>query len=160
MFGRRTADPAKQSYPTTSAPATGDPRSYPTRHPDDAWRHADAYEQGREELVARLWTGGSGIPFVAKAFAVGRPDGGAHTYTTWTEGIETLLPAADVVLLVEQPASPEVSPQMTRVRWDVAAEACADGCWKVMEGLHPPRVLTVAWPSQQTLDWLKARSLD
>jgi hypothetical protein len=97
---------------------------------------------------------------VAKAFAMQLPEGTAFVYTTWTEGIQTLLPPADVILLAEQPLSADGEPEMTRVRWDVVAEACADDCWEVQQHLRPPRVLTVGWPSSETLTWLKERALD
>ena len=53
-----------------------------------------AYEEQRQRLQVRLLaTGQAEELFVAKVFAVQRPDGGAHTYTTWTEGVKTLLPS-------------------------------------------------------------------
>lgn len=97
--------------------------------------------------------------FVAKAFAMTRQDGESYTYTTWTEGVRTLLPAADVVLLVEQPASADEAPQMTWIRWDVVAEVCADECWKVMPEFDPPRILTAEWPTPSHLSMLMDRAL-
>ena len=90
---------------------------YPNRHPMAAAQHAETYEEQQQRLQARLLaTGQAEELFVAKVFAVQRPDGGAHTYTTWTEGVKTLLPPADVVLLVEQPALRDAQPVMTWVR--------------------------------------------
>jgi hypothetical protein len=133
---------------------------YPSRHPDDAWQHANYYEEGREALQALVGPEDEGGQFVAKAFPVKQPDGTAFVYTTWTEGITTLLPAADVILLAEQPAAPDGEPTFTRVRWDVVAEECADECWEVQPDLTPPRVRTVAWPTSEALARLKARRLD
>jgi hypothetical protein len=70
-----------------------------------------------------------------------------------------LLPAADVVLLVEQPSKADAEPTMTWVRWDVTAEVCADACWKVMPEFEPPRILTKEWPSPEQLELLKSRKL-
>ena len=88
-----------------------------------------------------------------------RPGGGAHTYTTWTEGVRTLLPPADVLLFVEQPPQPNAEPAKTWVRWDVSAEVFADDCWKVMPEFDPVRLLTVGWPTAAQLATLKARAL-
>jgi hypothetical protein len=118
------------------------------------------YEEQRARLQGELAK--SGRPdelFVAKVFALQRPDGGAHTYTTWTEGILTLLPPADVVLLVEQPPDADSEPAMTWVRWDVTAHVCADTCWQVMADFDPPRILARDWPSPEQLDVLKRQKL-
>lgn len=160
MFKKRRPEGKVQVYPTSSSAAPSDHRAYPSRHPDDAWQHANAYEESREALQARLGPEDEGGPFVAKVFPVQRADGTAFVYTTWTEGITTLLPAADVILLAEQPTAADGQPTLTRVRWDVVAEECADECWKVEPDLTPPRVRTIAWPTSETLAWLKARRLD
>jgi hypothetical protein len=133
---------------------------YPNRDPIAAAVHVQHYEEQRERLQAKLAARGrSDDVFVAKVFAVRRADGGAHTYTTWTEGIKTLLPPADVVLLVEQPVEPEAKPAMTFVRWDVTAQVCADDYWQVMPDFQPPRILTVGWPTPAQLELLKSRNL-
>ncbi len=138
----------------------GDFDQYPDRDPSAAAAHAQHYEQQRERLQAKLEAQGrSDDLFVAKTLAVQRPEGGAHTYTTWAEGIKTLLPAADVVLLVEQPVEANAKPAMTWLRWDVTAQICADQYWTVMPDFDPPRVLTVGWPSPQELEVLKSRKL-
>jgi hypothetical protein len=162
MFGRRR--PAEEGIPreyaTTSAVVSGPFNEYPNRDPMAAAVHAQHYEEQRERLHAKLAAQGrSDDLFVAKVFAVRRPDGGAHTYTTWTEGIKTLLPPADVVLLVEQPVEPDTKPAMTLVRWDVTAQVCADDCWEVMPDFRPPRILTVRWPTPAQLGLLKSRNL-
>jgi hypothetical protein len=162
MFGRRR--PAEEGIPreyaTTSAVVPGPFNQYPNRDPMAAALHAKHYEEQRERLYAKLAAQGrSDDLFVAKIFAVRRPDGGAHTYTTWTEGIKTLLPPADVVLLVEQPDEPDTKPAMTLLRWDVTAQVCADDCWKVMPDFRPPRILTVRWPTPAQLGLLKSRNL-
>jgi hypothetical protein len=160
VFGKRRPKGKLQEYPTSGQTPVSDYRTYPSRHPDDAWRHADAYEQGREALQAEVGPEEEGGPFVAKAFPMQRPDGTAFVYTTWTEGVPTLLPAADVILLAEQPTSSDGKPTFTRVRWDVVAEECADECWEVRPDLKPPMVQTIAWPSKEALAWLKAQRLD
>jgi len=162
VFGRNR--PAKEGFPreyaTTSNVVPGPFNEYPNRDPMAAALHAQRYEEQRERLQAKLAARGQGDElFVAKVFAVRRPDGGAHTYTTWTEGIKTLLPPADAVLLVEQPVEPDTKPAMTLVRWDVTAQVCADDCWQVMPDFRPPRILTVGWPAPAQLELLKSRSL-
>jgi len=159
MFGRqRSDDRIPRSYATTSNVVPGPFAEYPNRDPIAAAEHAQAYEEQRQRLQALLLASGQADElFVAKGFAMQRPDGGAHTYTTWTEGVKTLLPAADVVLLVEQPAQPR--PVMTWVRWDVAAHVCADDCWKIMPDFKPPRLLTIGWPTPGQLESLKCRKL-
>jgi hypothetical protein len=122
--------------------------------------HEQQYNEQRERLNAVLPRNGQvDEVFIAKVFAVRRRDGGVHTYTTWTEGLNTLLPAADVVLLVEQPATREADPTMTWVRWDVVASVCADDCWVMMPEFKPPRVRTCAWPRPDQLAELRSRSL-
>lgn len=132
-----------------------DGHAYPNRHPTNAAKHADAYEQGREALQQDLLALDPGAPFVAKAFAMGRADGGAHTQTTWTQGVPTLLPAVDVICLIEDPPTPGSDPVLSFLRWDVVAEACADDCWELREDLTPPRLFTKAWPTPPTLDRLR-----
>lgn len=162
MFGRRgkSSDRGTQRYATSSDVTPGEPTAYPDREAQEVSLHAQIYEQQcallRDELAQM---GQADDLFVAKLFAVQRPDGGAHTYTTWTEGIRTLLPTADVVLLVEQPPTADAQPTMTWVRWDVTAQVCADSCWKVMPAFEPPRILTKEWPSPEQLDLLKSRKL-
>jgi hypothetical protein len=157
---QRSDDRIPRGYATTSDIVPGPFAEYPNRHPMAASQHAQTYEEQRQRLQARLQVMGQAEElFVAKVFAVQRPDGGAHTYTTWTEGVKTLLPPADVVLLVEQPAWPEAKPAMTWVRWDVTAHACADDCWEIMPDIQPPRLLTVGWPTPEQLESLKSRKL-
>ena len=101
MFKRRRATeaPEPQTYPTSSNLTPGPFAEYPRREPAAAAAHAAHYEEQRQRLQAKLEAQGrSDELFVAKVFAVQRPDGGAHTYTTWTEGIKTLLPPADVLI--------------------------------------------------------------
>jgi hypothetical protein len=149
-----------RSYATTSDVVPGEPTQWPEREPEAAALHAQAYEEQRLRLEAELSQSGRADQlFVAKVFPVQRPDGGAHTYTTWTEGVLTLLPPADVVLLVEQPPTADTEPAMTWVRWDVAAQVCADACWKAMPEFNPPRILGRTWPSPGQLDLLKSRKL-
>ena len=161
MFGRRRSeDRILRSYATTSDVVPGPFAKYPDRDPMAAARHAEAYEEGRQRLQASLLAAGQSEElFVAKIFAVQRTDGGAHTYTTWTEGVKTLLPAADVVLLVEWPDQSDAQPVLTWVRWDVTAQVCADECWKIMPEFQPPRLLTVGWPTPGQLESLKSRKL-
>jgi hypothetical protein len=161
MVGRqRSDDRIPRNYATTSDVVPGPFAEYPNRHPMAAAQHAQAYEEQRQRLQVRLLaTGQAEELFVAKVFAVQRPDGGAHTYTTWTEGVKTLLPPADVVLLVEQPSQPDAKPVMTWVRWDVTAHVCADDCWELMLDFQPPRLLTVGWPTPGQLESLKSRKL-
>ena len=166
MFRRqRSDDRILRTYATTSNVVPGPFAEYPDRDPKAAAEHAQAYEEQRQRLQAMAEA--SGDPeelFVAKVFAVQRQDGGAHTYTTWTQGVKTLLPPADVVLLVEWPDAQRVmtsddQPVMTWVRWDVTAQVCADGCWKIIPGFQPPRLLTVGWPTPEQLESLKSRKL-
>jgi hypothetical protein len=146
---------------STNSNVTPEPfHEWPDCDPKAAATHAQEYEDQRLRLQATLANQGQEDElFVAKVFAMQRPDGGAHTYTTWTEGVRTPLPPADVILLVEQPETADDEPLMTWVRWDVAAQVCADGCWKVMSEFKPPRLLTVAWPAADALEVLKARKL-
>jgi hypothetical protein len=162
VFRRRDkrSDPVARSYATSSDVVPGEPTEYPDRGPESAALHAQAYEEQRVLLQKELAEMGQGDElFVAKVFVVQRPDGTAHTYTTWTEGIRTLLPPADLVLLVEQPPTPDTEPTMTWLRWDVTAHVCADTCWKVMPEFEPPRILTQDWPSPKQLDLLKSKRL-
>jgi hypothetical protein len=145
-------------YATASGRAAGPYSVWPDRHPEAAATHAHHYEAGRQALCDELVaTGDPRAPFPAKVFAFQRPDGVAYTSTTWTEGVTTLLPAADVIVFVEQPRSAD--PIITNVRWDVVAEICADSCWAVQPDLQPIRLLTTAWPSPEQLAELKARKL-
>jgi hypothetical protein len=166
MFRRRRSDDRiLRSYATTSNVVPGPFAEYPNRVPKAAAQHAQTYEDQRQRLQAMQEAKGDAEElFVAKLFAVQRQDGGAHTYTTWTQGVKTLLPPADVVLLVEWPDAQRVmtlddQPVMTRVRWDVTAQVCADNCWKVIPGFQPPRGLTIGWPSPEQLESLKIRKL-
>jgi len=157
---RRTKGEPFRTYAMKSDVAPGPSDEWPNVEPDAAAAHEQYYNQQRDRLNGMLAMQGQADEiFVAKVFAVTRPDGGSHTYTTWTEGVYTLLPAADVILLVEQPVDAESDPVMTWVRWDVAASDCADRCWTVMTDIQPPRVRTREWPSPDQLAGLKTRSL-
>jgi hypothetical protein len=152
----------RRSYAVSSKVTPGPYSEWPSRDPNAAAAHAHHYEEQRkllqEEGLEQL--GHAEDVFVAKVFAMQRRDGGAHTYTTWSEGVRTLLPAADVVLIVEleQPWA-NGKPPMTWVRWDVAAQVCAGDCWQVQPEFNPPRVLTVRWPTPEQLDVLRSRKL-
>jgi hypothetical protein len=157
---RRSKGEAVQSYATTSNVVPGPFAEWPRREPDATVLHEQQYNQQRERLNAMLAAQGQMEEmFVAKVFAVSRTGGGSHTYTTWTEGVHTLLPAADVILLVEQPADAASQPPMTWARWDVVASLCAGDCWAVMADFQPPRVRTQRWPRPDQLAELKARAL-
>jgi hypothetical protein len=101
----------------------------------------------------------------ADALVIARLEGlsvsarGACTSTTWSEGPTTVLPLADVVVLFELPKTIDAEPQVTHVRWDVLARVCGAGCWRLVPGLDPPRVITRRWPDDQELEVLRGLSL-
>jgi hypothetical protein len=160
VFSRRAKREPLRTYATSSNVDPGPFDEWPTVEPGSAASHTVHCNQQRDRLNAMLAKQGQADEvFVAKVFAVTRPDGGSHTYTTWTEGVHTLLPGADVILFVEQPADAESKPTMTWVRWDVAASVCADHCWAVMADFQPPRIRTREWPTRDQLADLKAHSL-
>ena len=157
---RRAKGEPFRTFAMTSGGTPGPFDEWPNVEPDAAAAHEQHYNQQRDRLNGILVEQGQADEiFVAKVFAVTRPDGGSHTYTTWTEGVSTLLPGADVILLVEQPVDAGSDPVMTWVRWDVVASVCADQCWTVMTDFQPPRIRTRQWPSPGQLADLKTRSL-
>jgi hypothetical protein len=154
----REPDRLHRTFATTSNVVPGPHAEYPSRELEAATTHAEFYNNQREQLNDRLaGMGQTDELFVAKVFAMQRPDGVIYTYTTWTQGIRTLLPAADVVLLVEQPPTADAKPFMMWVRWDVTASICADDCWKMQPDLL--RVVTVGWPSAEQFALLKRKCL-
>jgi hypothetical protein len=135
---------------------------WPTRDSREAARHAETYNNQKPRLEAHVASFGKTPDdmFIPQAFAMDRPETGAYTWTTWTQGVPAMLPPSDVIFMVEQPATPDGPFLSMKVRWDVVADLCADTCWVPQPALKPPRVLTVAWPEPAQIDTLKQLALD
>lgn len=149
---RRSKGEAFQTYATTANVVPGPFAEWPRVAPDAAALHEQQYNEQRERLNAMLVDQGKVDEiFVAKVFAVMRPDGGSHTYTTWTEGVHTLLPAADVILLVEQPAEADSRPPMSSHPSRVGGPAHTDetvGIGHRHEMVRAGPLLRPPWPVQ------------
>jgi hypothetical protein len=91
--------------------------------------------------------------FVASCFAERRKDGSVSSYTTWAEGVSSLLPEADEIILGY---GSENDRTHLRVPWG-AFQELAGGCLTEVSGLNPRRYRTGDWPSEQTLSALRGR---
>jgi hypothetical protein len=161
MFKKR-AKSAPMTYSTRSGAGHGLVTEWPSRAKDDAARHAAAYNEQKPRLEAQVAKLGktSEEMFIPAVFAMERPEGGAYTWTSWTQGIPAMLPPSDVIFMVEQPATADGPFLTMRVRWDVVADLCADTCWKAQPEFTPPRVLIVGWPTPAEIEALKGKALE
>jgi hypothetical protein len=77
------------------------------------------------------------------------------TIATFAQGIPSLLPEADMIVLVTN-ESP--TPSLTMVPWATAFELARE-CFERDPKLDPPRYLTLAWPRPEVLAELRARAV-
>lgn len=86
--------------------------------------------------------------FVAALMAVTGVDGTALTFTTWTDGIESLLPRAHYISMVDSQGA-------VRVPWDVVA---ADFDLIPVEGFDPPRFRVGPWSADEIASGIRTRA--
>ncbi len=135
------------------------PYNPPPGHPHHAvTRRANAVLAATEYTTQTEWLSGqyaeNGIDLhVGALLAVAPADGGpAQTIATWTEGVETLLPAADTVAFVRADTGMEF-----RAPWPVVAEHAGLTPEPL---LSPARYRVAAWPSAEVLAELRRHALD
>jgi hypothetical protein len=144
-----------QAY-TTGADGRLVPYLGPEGHPvREAARRAEvimsADEYGAQtELLSEQYEADGVDIFVAKVL-VAEPQGGPIiSATTWSQGIESLIPRAEYIVFVDSGQTP------VRVRWDdVAAEVLL----LPEDGFEPPRFRVGHWPAPDVMDRLRARAV-
>jgi hypothetical protein len=91
--------------------------------------------------------------FISSYSAVRDLAGNAFSYTTWTKNVPTLLPKADEVALILDPADREA--EILRVPWDKLLEI-ADDCVVREPEMDPPRWRATGWPRDEAVTRLRA----
>lgn len=109
------------------------------------------YQTQKEVLQARL---GEDM-FVASYVGVQKQDGSVLSYATWTEGVASLLPKVDELVLVSGDLD---EPTVHRIAWSVFEEIAGAYVVRVPD-LHPPRFRAMEWPDPATLEQLRSRAL-
>jgi hypothetical protein len=94
--------------------------------------------------------------FVASYRGVQLEGGELLSYTTWTEGVASLLPQADQIAFVIDPGG--AAPRAFRVPWRLAAARVGD-CLVLEPGIDPPRWRTARWPAPAILAELEGDAL-
>lgn len=88
-------------------------------------------------------------PFPAALKGFRSPDGREFTGTTWTDGIVSLLPEADLVFF------PKEGQEMVQIPWTVVAEEAG---LTPAEGFHPARHRVGGWPAPEVMARMTARA--
>ncbi|GAA2059200.1 hypothetical protein GCM10009839_81750 [Catenulispora yoronensis] len=91
----------------------------------------------------------SGDPFPASLKGFRSPAGEEFTGTTWSDGIDSLLPHADLVFF------PKEGQAMVQIPWDVVAEEVD---LTPAEGFHPARYRVGSWPAPEVMARMAARA--
>jgi hypothetical protein len=92
---------------------------------------------------------GAEDPFPAALKGFRGPTGEEFTGTTWTDGIESVLPHADLVFF------PKEGEQMIQVPWHIVAEEIG---LTPAEGFHPARYRVGSWPAPEVMERMTARA--
>ncbi|MBW8802779.1 MAG: hypothetical protein JF587_02795 [Catenulisporales bacterium] len=149
----------ESAHPISPAPITvdeaGAPVLYelPVGHPaHPAVKHAtillamSAYGPQTEYLRD---VAGPDDPFPASLKGFRSPEGAEFTGTTWTDGVVSLLPHADLVFF-QQPGEP-----MVQIPWDIVAEEAE---LTPADGFHPARYRVGPWPAPDVMKRMRARA--
>lgn len=88
-------------------------------------------------------------PFPASLKGFRSPEGAEFTGTTWTDGIVSLLPHADLVFF-PRPGEP-----MVQIPWDIVAEEAG---LTPAENFHPARYRVGSWPAPDVMTRMRARA--
>jgi hypothetical protein len=94
--------------------------------------------------------------FVASYKGLRGNDGGVFSYTTWSRGVLSLLPATDRVALGMDPG--RQGAEVLWVPWKGLVEIVG-GCLVQEPNLDPPRWRTVRWPDDGMLTRLRSISV-
>jgi hypothetical protein len=94
-------------------------------------------------------TAGIGDPFPASLKGFRNAVGAEFTGTTWTDGVDSLLPQADLVFF------PQDGAPALQIPWDVVAE---EASLLPEPGFHPARYRVGAWPRPEVMERMKARA--
>jgi hypothetical protein len=94
--------------------------------------------------------------FVATLNGMLRDDGRPVTWCLWGEGIESLLPEAEIVFVEGLTDDERWS---LKVPWRVVAEVMGDA-WAEEEGTHPRRIRPRAWPNADQLWKLQSAAVE
>ena len=91
----------------------------------------------------------TGDPHPASLKGVRSDSGEEFTATTWTDGVDSLLPQADLVLF------PQDGAPALRIPWDVVAD---EASLLPEPGFHPARYRVGTWPAPEVMERMKARA--
>jgi hypothetical protein len=132
------------------------PYAPPPGHPVEAVAHraevilaASEYQAQGEHLTELHERDGRDV-FVARLLAAGRDDGSVFSVASWADGVEALLPAADLVAFSAEGADAFYVP------WDAAARTAR---LEPVDGLHPPRYHVHGWPPAAVVDQLRKQAV-
>lgn len=122
---------------------------------DEIARHlADAYAAQTEEIRRAEADGDvDELAFAANVSELGGADVPPGTYAVWSQGVETILPLTNYVVLRRT----EPTEEMTLVRF-ADAIALAGDLLVPVPATYPPRLRTQGFPSPETFAALAARS--
>ncbi|HEX5755053.1 MAG TPA: hypothetical protein VFY12_01705, partial [Arenimonas sp.] len=81
--------------------------------------------------------------------------GALRSWSTWSDGVLTLLPQSDLVALARN-LDRDDEPDVLFVRWDKLQQVC--GARLTAEPLDPPRYRTDGFPSQE--EWERLAELE
>jgi hypothetical protein len=139
------------------------PLTLPAGHPHHAGLRENRYHLLACEYGAQVQTLKQELAergedrYVAKYMVV-EGGSGLMSVTTWAKGADSLLPVTEVIAFAVQ--DPDDESEWTYLQVPYAAvEELAGDCWESVPGLDPPRLRTLHWPSDETMDALRARQL-
>jgi hypothetical protein len=110
------------------------------------------YENQKQYLDTRHDRDGTDI-FVASFSGIRRPDGEELSYSTWGEGVDTLLPKTDLIAMGRLVGG-DADTWHVMVPWEDVVRI-AGSCLQQDPGCDPPRYRTVRWPEPQQVAELR-----
>ena len=111
------------------------------------------YKNQKDYLNACFERDGKDI-FVASYGSIRAKNGIERSYTTWGEGVDSLLPRTELVALAGGPIEGP-GKWSALVPWEDVARLAGE-CLEIQTDLDPPRFRTVAWPSPDVVAELRS----
>lgn len=109
------------------------------------------YQRQKELLEKKHQRNGEDI-FVATYNAIQDEEGNVHSYTTWSQGIPTLLPKADYVVFMAAGADGLPSHMAAAAPWDKVVDLAEE--LMAPEGCYPQRHRVEKFPQPQVIEQL------
>jgi hypothetical protein len=112
------------------------------------------YHSQKDHLNALYDRDGTDI-FVASYGSIRGKDGIERSYTSWGEGIDSLLPKTELLAIGGDGNGTEGGKWLALVPWE-DVERIASGCLRLDPECDPPRYRTVRWPEPAQIAELRA----